>query len=126
VWVLGVSVPDEEETELRGGAPSGLPEEASDRGKPDRRAAVHLARLLRSGDLMPVYSPPVEDRALRGVVWAREDALKDGKAAKPRLTAVLLGQDMRYEGRATWGPARLRWLAKGGCPPHKGRVLSQR
>ncbi len=39
------------------------------------------------------------------------DALKDVKAAKARLKAFLLRQDIRYEGRANWGPAHLRWLA---------------
>jgi transposase len=98
-------------------APSQIPQKAGDRVKTDRRDAMHLARLLRSGDLTPVYVPAVEDEAIRDLVRAREDALKDGKAAKARLKALLLRQDLRYDGRATWGPAHLRWLAEVGCPP---------
>src|SRR2546428_4254382 len=54
--------------------------------------------------------------AIRDLVRAREDALRDEKAAKVRLKAFLLRQDIRYEGRATWGPAHLRWLAQVVCP----------
>jgi transposase len=89
-------------------APSPIPKKAGDRVKTDRRDAMQLARLLRSGDLTPIYVPVVEDEAIRDLARAREDALKDGKAAKVRLKAFLLRQDIRYEGRATWGPAQCR------------------
>src|SRR5262245_50295183 len=68
-------------------APSQIPKKAGDRVKTDRRDAVPRARLLRSGDLTPVYVPAVEDEAIRDLVRAREDALKDLKAAKVRLKA---------------------------------------
>src|SRR6266571_2366699 len=97
-------------------APSCIPKKASDRVKTDRRDAVQLARLLRSGDLTPVSIPSVEDEAIRDLVRAREDALKDLKAAKVRLKAFLLRPDLRSEGRATWGAAHLRWLAAVVCP----------
>ena len=64
----------------------------------DGEEAVQLARLLRSGALSPVYIPSVEDEAIRDLVRAREDALKDLKAAKVRLKAFLLRQDIRYAG----------------------------
>src|SRR5262245_50461063 len=70
--------------------PSCIPKKASDRVKTDRHDAVQLARLLRSGDLSPVYIPSVEDEAIRDVVRAREDSLKALKAAKVRLKAFLL------------------------------------
>jgi transposase len=98
------------------GAPSQIPQTAGDRGKTDRRAAVQLARLLRSGELTPVYVPAVADEAIGDLVRAREDRLKEGKAATARLMAFLLRQDIRYEGRAHWGPAQLRGLAKVVCP----------
>jgi len=40
-------------------APSLIPKKAGDRVKTDRRDAVQLARLMRSGDLTPVYVPKV-------------------------------------------------------------------
>src|SRR2546426_9381836 len=106
-------------------APSCIPKKASDRVKTDRRDAVQLARLLRSGDLTPVYIPSVEDEAIRDLVRAREDVLKDLKAAKVRLKAFLLRQDIRYEGRANWGPAHLRWLAKVVCPTPAQQIVFQ-
>ena len=106
-------------------APSCIPKKASDRVKTARRDAVQLARLLRSGDLTPVYIPSVEDEAIRDVVRAREDSLQDGKAAKVRLKAFLLRQDIRSEGRADWGPAHLRWLAKVVCPTPAQQIVFQ-
>jgi len=106
-------------------APSQRPKKAGDRVKTDRRDAVQLARLLRSGDLSPVYIPSVEDEAIRDVVRAREDVLKDLKAAKVRLKAFLLRQDIRYEGRANWTAAHLRWLANVVCPTPAQQIVFQ-
>jgi transposase len=106
-------------------APSQIPKKAGDRVKTDRRDAVQLARLLRAGDLTPVYIPSVEDEAIRDVVRAREDVLKDLKAAKVRLKAFLLRQDIRYEGRANWTAAHLRWLANVGCPTPAQQIVFQ-
>jgi transposase len=76
-------------------APSLIPKKAGDRVKTDRRDAVQLARLMRSGDLTRVYVPSVEDEAIRDLCRAREDALRDLKAAKLRLKAFLLRHDIR-------------------------------
>ena len=97
-------------------APSLIPKKPGDRVKTNRRDAIKLARLMRSGDLTPVYVPKVEDEAIRDLCRAREDAIRDLKTAKFRLKAFLLRQDIRYTGRATWGPAHLRWLSEVICP----------
>ncbi|MBI3302071.1 MAG: IS110 family transposase [Deltaproteobacteria bacterium] len=47
------------------------------------------------------------------------------KAAKARLKAFLLRQDMRSEGRANWGPPPLRWLAKVVCPTPAHQIVFQ-
>src|SRR5882724_1453528 len=96
-------------------APSLIPQKAGDRVNTDRREAIQLARLRRSGDLTPVDVPAVEDEAIRDRSRAREDASADLKAAKFRLNALWLRHDLRSTGRATWGPAHLRWLADVGC-----------
>jgi transposase len=93
-------------------APSLIPRKSGDRVKTDRRDAVQLARLLRSGDLQPVYVPEPEDEAIRDLSRACEAAQADLKAAKVRLKSFLLRHDVRYSGKATWGPAHLRWLAE--------------
>jgi transposase len=106
-------------------APSLIPKKAGDRVKTDRRDAVQLARLMRSGDLTPVYIPQEEDEALRDLSRAREDALGDLKAAKFRLKAFLLRHDIRYTGRATWNPAHLRWLSEVVCATPAQQMVFQ-
>jgi transposase len=73
-----------------GVAPSLMPKKAGDRVKTDRRDARQLARLMRAGDLTPVYVPQVEDEALRDRSRARAESLRDRKAAQYRLKALLL------------------------------------
>jgi transposase len=93
--------------------------------KTNRRDAIKLARLTRSGDLTPVYVPKGEDEAIRDLCRAREDAIHDCKAAKFRLKAFLLRQDIRYTGRATWGPAHLRWRSEVVCPTPAQQIVFQ-
>ena len=106
-------------------APSLIPKKAGDRVKTDRRDAVQLARLARSGDLTTVYVPKVEDEAIRDLTRAREDTIRDLKAAKFRLKAFLLRQDIRYTGRANWNPAHLRWLSEVVCPTPAQQIVFQ-
>lgn len=106
-------------------APSLIPKKAGDRVKTDRRDALQLARLMRSGDLTPVYVPKVEDEAIRDLCRAREDVLRDLKAAKLRLKAFLLRHDIRYTGQATWNPAHLRWLSEVVCPTPVQQIVFQ-
>ena len=106
-------------------APSLVPKKAGDRVNTGRRDAIQPARLLRSGDLTPVDVPTVEDEAIRDLTRVREDAIRALKAAKYRVKAFLLRQDIRYEGRVTWGPAHLRWLAKSSVPRLPSHVSSK-
>jgi transposase len=106
-------------------APSLIPKKPGDRVKTNRRDAIKLARLMRSGDLTPVYVPAVEDEAMRDLCRAREDAIRDVKTAKFRLKAFLLRHDIRYTGRATWGPAHLRWLSEVVCPTPVQQIVFQ-
>jgi transposase len=106
-------------------APSMIPQRPGDRVKTDRRDAMQLARLMRSGDLTPVYVPKVEDEAIRDLCRAREDAICDLKAAKFRLKAFLLRHDIRYTGQATWNPAHLRWLSEVVCPTPAQQIVFQ-
>ena len=106
-------------------APSLIPKKPGDRVKTDRRDAVQLARLARSGDLTAVYVPKGEDEAIRDLTRAREDTISDLKDAKYRLQAFLLRHDIRYTGRATWGPAHLRWLSEVVCPTPAQQIVFQ-
>jgi transposase len=106
-------------------APSLIPRKPGDRVKTDRRDAVTLARLMRSGDLSSVYVPEIADEAIRDLSRGREDAMRDLKATKHRLKAFLLRQDIRYEGRASWSAAHLRWLSEVVCTTRAQQIVFQ-
>jgi transposase len=106
-------------------APAFMPKTSGDRVTTDRRDAVSLAMLMRSGDLTPVYVPSVEDEAIRDLSRAREDTLSDLKAAKFRLKAFLRRHDIRDAGRATWNPAHLRWLSEVVCATPAQQIVFQ-
>ncbi len=106
-------------------APSLIPRRPGDRVKTDKRDAVTLARLARSGDLTPVYVPEVPDEAIRDLARAREDALQDLNAARFRLKALLLRNDLRYTGRANWSAEHLRWLARLVLPTPAQQIVFQ-
>jgi transposase len=102
-----------------------LPQKSGERVKTNRRDAIQLARLMRSGDLTPVDVPQVEDEAIRDLCRAREDVIRALKTAKFRLTAFLLRHDSRYTGQATWSPAHLRWLSAVVCPTPAQQIVFQ-
>jgi transposase len=106
-------------------APSLIPKKAGDRVKTDRRDAVQLARLARSGDLTAVDVPKVDDEAIRDLTRAREDTISDLKDTKFRRKAFLLRHDIRYTGRANWSPAHLRWLSEVVCPTPAQPIVFQ-
>lgn len=92
-------------------APSSIPKRAGDRVKTDRRDALMLARLSRSGELIPVRVPGAADEAVRDLVRAREDAVRECRNARHRLKALLLRNGITYAGKCSWTAAHLRWLA---------------
>jgi transposase len=106
-------------------APSLIPRKSGDRVKTDRRDAMTLARLMRSGDLRSIYVPGIEDEALRDLSRGRDDAMQDLKRSKRGLKSFLLRQDIRDEGRATWNPAHLRWLSEVVCPTPPPQIVFQ-
>jgi len=92
-------------------APTLVPVRPGDRVKTDQRDAAKLARLLRSGDLTPVWVPDAAHEALRDIVRAREAARQDLRRARQRLAQLLLRQGQRPPGACTaWGRTHLRWL----------------
>src|SRR5262249_31114126 len=106
-------------------APSLIPKKAGDRVKTDRREALPPGPRLRAGRPTPVYVPAVDDEAIRDLRRAREDTLRDLKAAKLRLKAFLLRHAIRSTGRANWSPAHLRWLSEVVCPTPAQQIVLQ-
>jgi transposase len=92
-------------------APSSIPKRSGDRIKTDRRDAMLLARLDRSGDLTPVRVPGPADEAVRDLVRARDDGVRECRNARHRLKALLLRNGIPYAGKSSWTAAHMRWLA---------------
>lgn len=91
-------------------APSLIPRKAGERLKTDRRDALSLGRLHRSGDLTPVWVPDAEQEALRDLTRAREDMKAIELKARQRLGAFLLRHGRVYGGKSRWTRAHWRWL----------------
>jgi transposase len=92
-------------------APSSIPKRSGERIKTDRRDAMLLARLSRSGDLTEVRVPGAADEAVRDLVRARDDTVREQRNARHRLKALLLRNGIAYAGKTSWTAAHLRWLA---------------
>jgi transposase len=93
-------------------SPAHIARKPTDRIKTDRRDALTLARLHRSGDLTRVYVPREDDEAMRDLMRAREDAVRAQRAARQQLKAMLLRLGIRYNGRASWSRAYFNWLSE--------------
>jgi transposase len=70
-------------------APSLVPRRPSDRVKTDRRDACQLARLLRAGELTPIWVPDKAHEAFRTLLRTREAAVGDRTRSRHRLTKFL-------------------------------------
>ena len=93
-------------------APSLIPKKPGDKVKTDKRDAQQLTRLLKSGDLDPIYVPEPEDEAMRDLSRARERAMQDLNDARYQLKALLLRNNIQYTGTANWSLKHLRWLTE--------------
>jgi transposase len=58
-----------------------------------------------------VRVPGAADEAVRDLVRAREDAVRECRNARHRLKALLLRNGITYAGKSSWTAAHLRWLA---------------
>ena len=92
-------------------APSLIPRRAGERVKTDRRDAVKLARLHRSGELTAVWVPDEAQEAMRDLTRAREDIKAIELKARQRLGAFLLRHGRVYRsGKSRWTQQHFRWL----------------
>jgi len=92
-------------------APSLIPRQPGNKVKTDRRDALKLARLLRSGDLTPVWVPDEAHEALRDLVRARADAKADQLRAKHRLSKFVLRHGCwPPSGVRNWSKRYFTWL----------------
>ena len=91
-------------------APSLIPKQPGSPFKTDQRDARTIARLLRAGELTGVYVPEPTDEAIRDLCRARTDAVDDQRRSRFRLKAFLLRHGYRYQGKANWCQAHMRYL----------------
>jgi transposase len=106
-------------------APSLIPKKPGERIKTDRRDAMKLANLLRTGDLDPIYVPEPEDEAVRDLSRARETAMKDLKDAKYQLKALLLRNNIKPTVKDNWSQKHLRWLTELVLPHPSQQIVLQ-
>jgi transposase len=91
-------------------APSKLQRPSGDRVKTDTRDALHLARLLKLGEVVEVVVPSLEQEAARDLVRAREDARGDLMRDRHRLSKLLLRQGIVWNGGQAWTGKHDVWL----------------
>ena len=92
-------------------APSRMPRRPGERVKTDSRDALELARLLRTGDLTPVWIPDSEHEALRNLVRARYVAKADLLRAQHRVAKLLLREGVQpLPGVKAWSSRYRTWL----------------
>jgi transposase len=106
-------------------APSLTPKRPGERVKTDKRDARKLARLLRAGELTPVYIPEPTDEALRDLCRARSDAVDDRRRSRQRLKGFLLRHGYRYQGKSSWTAAHERYLRELMLPHPAMKVILQ-
>ena len=91
-------------------APSLIPRKSGDRVKTNRRDATMLARLLRAGELTPVWVPDADHEAMRDLVRLRGVARQMVTKARQHLQGFLLRHGRKHRGTA-WRMAYRRWLS---------------
>ena len=106
-------------------APSLIPKKPGQKIKTDTRDSIELARLLRGGDLDPIYVPEPDDEAIRDLSRARENAMRDLNDAKFQLKALLLRNHIHYDGRANWSLKHIRWLTEIVLPHPAQQIVLQ-
>ncbi len=101
-------------------APSLTPRRPGDRVKTNRRDSLTLARLLRAGELTPVWVPDAAHEAMRDLVRARGAAVSDLGRCRQRISGFLLRQEIGYAGKP-WTKKHRLWLGRleFAAPAHR-------
>ena len=89
-------------------APSLIPRKPGVRVKTNRRDAISLARLLRAGELTPVWVPDEAHEALRDLVRARDAVVEDLRRKRQSVTSLMLRHGRIFPGKTTWGARHAR------------------
>ena len=91
-------------------APTKIAIAPADRVKTDRRDAQRLAVLHRSGELSAVWVPDKKHEAMRDLIRARLEAVKQLTVTRHQLSAFLLRHGRHYApNRKPWTKIHSRW-----------------
>jgi len=101
-------------------SPSMIPHPANERVKTNRLDSLKIAENLRGGQLKSIHVPSLPYRYLRHLVQLRDVAVKQVKAAKCRIKALLLMEGIPFPALAAdvqWSRAVLAHLKDIPCDP---------
>lgn len=88
---------------------------AGERIKKDSRDAERLARLLRAGELTPIWAPDEIHEAMRDLVRARDSAAEDQRHRRQLIATFLLRHSRIYYRPKNWTMRYRRWLERHSC-----------
>jgi transposase len=91
-------------------APSLIPRKPGELVKTNRRDAVALAKMLRAGELTPVWVPDEGHEAMRDLVRARAAAVETLRVHRQQVSAFMLKHGRIFPRKTPWGARHLRWL----------------
>jgi transposase len=83
---------------------------AGDRVKTNRRDAIGLAKLLRAGELTPVWVTDEGHEAIRNLVRARTAAVETQRVHRQQVSAFMLKHGRVFPWKETWSMRYVRWL----------------
>jgi len=90
-----------------------IPRKAGDRVKTNRRDALQLARLLRAGELTPVWVPDAAyaaHAAMRELIRARAAAVDDLRRKRQAISSMMRRCGRSYCGKTRWTKQHKLWL----------------
>jgi transposase len=91
-------------------APSLISRKPGDRVKTNRRDAMALAKLLRAGELTPVWVSDETHEAIRDLVRARAAAVETVRVHRQQVSGFMPKHGRIFPRKTTWGARHLRWL----------------
>ena len=106
-------------------APSLVPKRAGERVKTDRKDALKLARLHRSGELVNIYIPTEQDEAVRCLVRCRETMSKETGQSKHYILKFLSARGFKYPGKSNWTKKHWEYLRSLKFDGAEGLVFNE-
>lgn len=91
-------------------APSLIPTRPGDRRKNDKRDAIQLGRMYRSGDLTLIHIPTEADEQVRDLVRCRETFQREILKSRHYILKFLRRRGFVFREGCNWTQAHFRWI----------------